>query len=200
MRSDEYTDEQEMLHTESLLTSTSWTEHNVQQEGQNTENPERMQQSPSVEPHPEPAQEPLVESDEIVQEYQPKNRNVPTIWKLFSKVFMWETLAMVLSTGLLLAIVLVLANYNHQPQPNWKYVSLNSVISWLSTIAKACVLFTISEGLGQLKWVWFTQKKRPISDLRTFDSASRGIYGSAELIWNLRARYVTICPGGRIMT
>jgi hypothetical protein len=97
---------------------------------------------------------------------------------------------MLLATTLLIAIVVVLAKYNHQRQPAWKYVTLNSLISWLSTVSKGCILFCISEGLGQQKWVWLSQKKRPLSNLRVFDSASRGIYGSAELIWHLRARYI----------
>ncbi|CAI7652420.1 unnamed protein product [Penicillium manginii] len=99
---------------------------------------------------------------------------------------------MLLATTLLIAIVVVLAKYNHQRQPAWKYVTLNSLISWLSTVSKGCILFCISEGLGQQKWVWLSQKKRPLSNLRVFDSASRGIYGSAELIWHLRARHFAV--------
>ncbi|KAJ5773858.1 hypothetical protein N7457_008754 [Penicillium paradoxum] len=94
-----------------------------------------------------------------------------------------------LSSALLVAIVVILAQYNHQPQPTWRFVSLNTIISWLSTIAKGCVLFTVSEGIGQLKWVWFTRKSRPLGDLGTFDGASRGIYGCAGLVWRLRAKH-----------
>ncbi|CAI7654037.1 unnamed protein product [Penicillium glandicola] len=183
MRSNERTEEP-IFRTDSLLRSSYSAEHSIQ--GQNAD-PERLPRN-SVEPHPH-AKEPLATD----QEYQ-KNKNAPSIWKLFCKVFIWEILAMILSTGLLLAIVVILNNYNHHPQPIWEYVSLNSIISWISTIAKACVLFSLSEGLGQLKWIWFTQKRRPMSDLRTFDSASRGIYGCAELIWNLRARHFAV-PG-----
>lgn len=99
---------------------------------------------------------------------------------------------MVLSSGLLVAIVVVLAQYDDRPQPAWRLVSLNSVISWLSTVSKGCVLSTISEGIGQLKWVWFSRKSRPLVDLGAFDGASRGIYGCAGLLWKLRARYVCI--------
>ncbi|KAJ5355832.1 hypothetical protein N7517_010441 [Penicillium concentricum] len=170
MRSNERTERVGVLHTVSLLPFTSSQGH--------TDN--KRVQTPL---------EHELENDTIA--HRQKHQNV-SIWMLFSKVFIWEILAMILSTVLLLAIVMVLDNYNHRPQPTWKYVSLNSVISWLGTIAKACVLFSISEALGQLKWVWFTQKRRPMSDLRTFDSASRGIYGSAELIWNLRARHFAV--------
>jgi hypothetical protein len=103
-------------------------------------------------------------------------------------LFIWEVLAMLLSSGLLVAIIVVLARYNHSPQPIWRYVSLNSMISWLSTISKGCVLFSISEGIGQLKWVWFARKSRPLIDLGTFDGASRGIWGCAGLVWRLKAK------------
>lgn len=112
-----------------------------------------------------------------------------SIWLLVSNLFIWEVLAMLLSTVTLVAIIIILAHFNRQPQPLWDNVSLNSLISWLSTISKGCVLYATKEGLGQLKWAWFAQKTRPMTDLRTFDEASRGIYGSAELIWTLRAKY-----------
>lgn len=107
---------------------------------------------------------------------------------------------MVLSSGVLVAIVVILTQYDGRPQPAWRLMSLNSVISWLSTVSKGCVLSAISEGIGQLKWVWFTRKSRPLVDLGAFDGASRGIYGCAGLVWKLRARYVSIYPRGCMLT
>ncbi|KAJ5334694.1 hypothetical protein N7452_007097 [Penicillium brevicompactum] len=153
---------------------------------------ERVRQSPSLEPHPESAPESTTDLDTIDEESLQKDRNPLSLWRLFSKVFIWEILAITLSTGLLLSIVVIGAKFNKQPQPSWRYMSLNSMISWLSTLSKACVLFAISEGLGQLKWVWFAQRKRAMSDIRAFDAASRGIYGSAELIWSMRARHFAV--------
>lgn len=164
---------------------------------------ERVRQSPSLEPHPESAPESTTDLDTIDEESLQKDRNPLSLWRLLSKVFIWEILAITLSTGLLLSIVVIGAKFNKQPQPSWRYMSLNSMISWLSTLSKACVLFAISEGLGQLKWVWFAQRKRAMSDIRTFDAASRGIYGSAELIWSMRARYgstTTIFHTGEMLT
>jgi hypothetical protein len=137
-----------------------------------------------VQPHPEPANEPLVSADNS------KNTQKPTIWNIISDLFIWEILAMVLSSALLVAIVVILTHYDDRPQPTWT-LSLNSLISWLSTVSKGCVLFSITEGIGQLKWVWFTRKSRPLVDLSIFDGASRGLYGCAGLVWRLRARYVS---------
>ncbi|KAL5000849.1 hypothetical protein BDV10DRAFT_199783 [Aspergillus recurvatus] len=109
-----------------------------------------------------------------------------------SEWFILEVLAIVVSAGALITLVAVLATYDRKPQPNWYYMSLNSLISWLSTISKACILFFVSEALGQSKWVWFAQEERPIRNIRTFDSASRGPYGALELIWTLRGRHFAV--------
>lgn len=121
---------------------------------------------------------------------QEEKRPRKSIMSITSDWFVWEILAMALSLGLLISIVVILGQYNHHAQPAWQYMSLNSLISWLSTFSKGFALFAISETIGQLKWAWFNQKQRPLSDLRTFDSASRGLWGSAELIWTLQARYL----------
>ncbi|KAL3480062.1 hypothetical protein BJX99DRAFT_244514 [Aspergillus californicus] len=109
--------------------------------------------------------------------------------------FVREILGMAISAGVFVALVVVLVEYDRKPQPSWGYMSLNSLISWMSTIARACIIISCSEALGQLKWVWFLQKPRPIHELRTFDSASRGTYGALELIWALRARHLAGLAG-----
>lgn len=98
----------------------------------------------------------------------------------------WELFGVLGSAAILIGIAIILQRYNGKRQPSWEHVSLNSLISWLSTAAKACLLVPITRGLGQLKWVWFAEKERPLSDLEEFDSASRGIAGSARLLWRLK--------------
>ncbi|KAJ5354970.1 uncharacterized protein N7496_012182 [Penicillium cataractarum] len=138
--------------------------------------------APSVERTAEPGQQRLVSSDSI-EKIGEKLKTRRSIGTWISDWFVWEMFAIFVSTSLVVAIFIILARFDNQPQPTWKYVSLNSLISWLSTLSKTCILFAVSETLGQLKWVWFANKPRPIPDLRTFDAASRGYYGSAELIW-----------------
>jgi hypothetical protein len=65
---------------------------------------------------------------------------------------------------------------------------LNCFLAWNS--CQDCLLVPLSNGLGQLKWAWFSDgKNRPLADLDTFDAASRGVIGSAQLIFLLKARY-----------
>lgn len=100
----------------------------------------------------------------------------------------WDILGLGLALAILIAIIVILRVYDGKQQPSWRWISLNTLLSWLSTVGKGCIAFSLSAGLSQLKWVWFAQRKRPLSDLRVFDNASRGIYGSAELLWALRMR------------
>jgi hypothetical protein len=67
-------------------------------------------------------------------------------------------------------------------------ISVNSVVSWLGTIARMCLLVPLSNGLGQLKWTWFSDRERSLTDISIFDAASRGASGSVQLIWRLKAR------------
>lgn len=122
--------------------------------------------------------------------------------------WVWEVLSLVVSAGALVAMVVFLSSIDNKPQPSWATagshcvkvpgsdrtvcrtagISVNSVISWLGTLARICLLVPLSNGLGQLKWAWFSERKRPLTDLETFDSASRGLTGSLQLIWRLKAR------------
>ncbi|PYI31488.1 hypothetical protein BP00DRAFT_425543 [Aspergillus indologenus CBS 114.80] len=98
----------------------------------------------------------------------------------------------ILSGVIMVAIIIVLMRYDGHRQPEWNIISLNSGIAWLSTLSKACVLYSVTQALGQLKWVWFAQRRRPVSDLATFDAASRGVKGSALLLWLLNGRHFAV--------
>ncbi|KAJ5793602.1 hypothetical protein N7457_000201 [Penicillium paradoxum] len=141
--------------------------------------------------HADTAYKPVVSAD-VEETYSQDPKAKRSLWALISDWFVLEALAILISLLLLLAIIVVLSHFDGQPQPSWNHMSLNSMISWLSTFSKACVLFAIGEALGQLKWVWFSQKTRSVPNLRTFDAASRGPFGSAGLIWNLRARHFAV--------
>jgi hypothetical protein len=101
-----------------------------------------------------------------------------------------ETIALVLSAVLLVAVYVLLQSYDGEPQPDWELISLNTIVSWLGTLSKSMVLVPVSRSLGQLKWVWYARKPRAMSDLHKFDAASRGVLGSLELLFSESGRYV----------
>lgn len=71
-------------------------------------------------------------------------------------------------------------------------MTLNSLLALLTTVAKAGLMIPIGAAIGQLKWIWFAQKERPLADFQTFDEASRGPIGSLKLIGRLKGVYVDI--------
>ncbi|OJJ42091.1 hypothetical protein ASPZODRAFT_105830 [Penicilliopsis zonata CBS 506.65] len=104
----------------------------------------------------------------------------------------WETGGIILSAALIVTLVVLLRYYDGRREPAWEHMSLNTLIAWLSTITKACVLFSASQGLGQLKWAWFSTQKRPLDDLGGFDAASRGVLGGLALIFRVRGRHFAV--------
>ncbi|KAL4907812.1 hypothetical protein BDW74DRAFT_175595 [Aspergillus multicolor] len=116
---------------------------------------------------------------------------MPSFRHLVSNWFGVEWLGL-LSTGLITGLIPVLSAYNHKPQPDWGFLSLNFLIAIVSVTTKATTTLASSESIGQLKWSWLADAFRQIKMLRTFDEASRGVYGSIQLIWQLRGRHFAV--------
>jgi hypothetical protein len=101
-----------------------------------------------------------------------------SLWK-------WEIAAAFGSILLLIAIVAALVAYNGKPIISWHGVTLNAVVSLLSTTIKVALFFTVSQSIGQWRLILFTYKSRPLIDLDRVDAASRGPLGSAKLMRHL---------------
>ncbi|KAI9712248.1 MAG: hypothetical protein M1828_001726 [Chrysothrix sp. TS-e1954] len=94
----------------------------------------------------------------------------------------YELIAVVFSALALVAIALLLNRYDNEATPHWPYwITIPTVIAILTNCFKAAMLFVVSESLGQLKWMHFTRPRR-LMDLATFDFASRGPWGSLQLL------------------
>jgi hypothetical protein len=58
-----------------------------------------------------------------------------------------ECLLVLIATGLLIAIALILASYNHQPQPGWELgLNLHTIIALLATIIRSTLVVVVEEG------------------------------------------------------
>jgi hypothetical protein len=118
-----------------------------------------------------------------VQDVPPKRAHILLNWWL-------EIGACFLFIAAIGAVVATLYPYEGKPLPQWPYhVSINTVIAVYVTTLKTAVLFITAESLGQLKWNWF-RHNRPLEDLVTYDSASRGPLGALKLLWRLRQRHL----------
>jgi hypothetical protein len=94
-----------------------------------------------------------------------------------------ETVAMVFSNGCVVAIAFTVGYHNSDPIPTLPSgVTLNALISVLSTAARAALFFVVSSSIGQLKWCWLIRRDRRLQDIQVMDEASRGPLGA---IWVL---------------
>jgi hypothetical protein len=72
---------------------------------------------------------------------------------------------------------------------SWKLgMSIDSVVSILSGLAKAAILLATVEALGQLKWSWVKKNPEKLANFEMFDLASRGPWGSFWLLFRTRGR------------
>lgn len=114
----------------------------------------------------------------------------PPLWSIFEDSWLLEVIALAISAGALCGIYVLLKLYDGNQIPMWGPITLNALISVLSTLASICVLYAANNGISQLKWIWFAEKKQRLADLRTFDKASRGPKGALELLVKINIRFV----------
>ena len=111
--------------------------------------------------------------------------------KVFTDWWLWEVLAVLFSLGTFTVLVTILIVYDghsiaHLPQR----LSLNAIISILSTISRTSLMFSITATLSQFKWLLFSGRTRQMKDLQTYDDASRGPLGSTILLMSEKGRWV----------
>jgi hypothetical protein len=99
----------------------------------------------------------------------------------------FEILAMVVALGAVAAIIGVVARYNGRALPDWPHdITLNALIALLATFANATMSVCLSSGISQAKWMRFKKSTAPLSDVESFDDASRGSWGSMKLLVTAR--------------
>ena len=88
----------------------------------------------------------------------------------------------------MIAIGILLAHFNNRPIFDWNGVTLNAIIAVFSVMFKAMLAYTLSQCLGQAKWIWFSSRSRPLNDIDLIDNASRGPLGSLQILTHPVAR------------
>jgi hypothetical protein len=101
----------------------------------------------------------------------------------------YETIALCFSIACFIATICILEVYNQQSTPQFSYgLTLNTVISVLATASKSSLIFVVGECIGELKWIWFRDVLKPLSNLQAYDSASRGPWGSILILLQDKGR------------
>lgn len=126
----------------------------------------------------------------------PSNADEPNVWNTW-----WlEIAACAVAISSLLATFATIYSYVGKPSPDWpKWLSLNTVVSIYALLLKLSVLLVAAEGIGQLKWHWFSNTNRPLYDMVKYDDATRGPYGALMLLWRLRMEHMLASLGALII-
>jgi len=109
--------------------------------------------------------------------------------KFHLKRYAWslEILAFAVASLTLAVLIVLLRYYDQQPIFQWHGVSLNTIVSTLSsTVFKPALMFIVSTGISQWKYIAFSRRKMRLIVFDQLDSASRGALGSLALLLNKR--------------
>lgn len=99
-----------------------------------------------------------------------------------------ELLSLVFAIASTVAICVILWLWDGRPLRDWPLpIQPNSLVSVFSTLAKTALMLPVGSVISQMKWIWF-EEPRTLNDLQTFESASRGPWGSLRLIWDTRGK------------
>ncbi|KAK2780570.1 hypothetical protein CKAH01_00514 [Colletotrichum kahawae] len=107
-------------------------------------------------------------------------------WSSALLAWLTEIIWCFVSIGSVVALVVVLSVFDDEQLPQWPLgLTLNTLVAFLATLARAAFVIPVSESLSQLKWVWF-RRPRMLKDFQDFDAASRGVWGSLLLLKTTR--------------
>lgn len=133
-------------------------------------------------------------SGETTQDQQAvKQKPRPTTLRtILTNSWLHEISSLIGSWACQIWLVVILLQMNNRPLDTWtQKISLNAMVSALSTISKALLLEPVGASIGQLKWLHLRRPRR-MYDFELFDQASRGPLGSVFLLARFRLDMVSL--------
>ena len=79
------------------------------------------------------------------------------------------------------SIIGVLAYYNGKETPG-RLITVNTLVAFLSTLARILLMIPAGASISQLKWIWFATGTRRLFDFHVFDELSRGEVGALKIV------------------
>lgn len=109
---------------------------------------------------------------------------------LSSSEWLLEILTSIASLIIFAGVVYIFWQVDGEPLSSWKHpISINALVSLLTTACAAALMHSVSECISQLKWLHFRRQPEKLENFERFDSASRGPWGSVKFLatvkWNL---------------
>ena len=112
-----------------------------------------------------------------------QNGKPSIVRRLILDSWLCESIAMCFSVVCLVTIAFVVDIYDGERIPKLiSGLTINAIISVLSTASGASLVFVISATMGQLKWCWLRSSSRHIRDIQAMDDASRGPLGALGVL------------------
>ena len=103
---------------------------------------------------------------------------------LLNRWWLWEVASLAVSVLAMIAVIIILLRVNNMALVDWTFpIQPNSMVSVFMTISKSALLVPIAECISQSKWFQFHQAPRTLHTLQEFDEASRGPWGSTQLLF-----------------
>ena len=102
-----------------------------------------------------------------------------------------ESLSLTASLIALAAMIVLLKMSNDKEERKFpQHLTINSVLSWCSTVLKASLLLPVASCISQASWLHYNFSQHSMLDMVYFDMASRGPVGSLQLLLKFREKLV----------
>lgn len=140
------------------------------------------------------------ERDQLVQPRKQSGTSHPSSSKLRSKsrnvclpqTWLYETSSLVFAMLSLIVLVVLLQCYDNKPGPQWYAgITLNTMVSIVSTSFRAAVVMPVAVCISQLSWLNLCRPSKRLVEHCVYDEASRGPIGSLRLLFRTRLRLVS---------
>lgn len=124
--------------------------------------------------------------------------------RLWAKVYLdgwlFEVTCLLLSLALLIGIIFLLKDWNHESPESWHWsITFNTVLVLLAVGFRAFLILPITSSLCQVRWMYYT-KRHSLVDFQILDSATRGLIGSMEAMFRIRDPLATLASMTLIAT
>ncbi|KAI1310670.1 hypothetical protein F5Y03DRAFT_403049 [Xylaria venustula] len=98
-----------------------------------------------------------------------------------------EIITLIISIFLEATLIGILVSLNGKPYfENWRApLSINTVVSILTTLSKAALMHSVGSAISQIKWVDYQAVPQKLGDFEIYDECSRGPEGAIKALFRL---------------
>ena len=125
------------------------------------------------------------------QPAKPRGRpsKVSLYGRLISDTWWLEFLSWLLATVLLVALFVLLNQFDNHPLSSWRSkLSLNTIIAIVTQVVQMVLLVPVASCLSQMQWLWY-RDRHPLDDMPYFQDASTGLVSGLHPLYGRYASF-----------